>query len=433
MNNNDYINKIRYEYLRYRDILYDKITLLPTVPLIIETLRKILDKCHLLGIIVVDLSKYGKYERAYGWQKIDRIIENISKITQDMVNSPKWKNTILSVNRARGDDIILFVKPKSRNFNADTMKDITKKFVNKIRKEIDKDLIPEMKKNFKLHTGYSIIFNDPNVRLERIIYRGIKEASIRASHEEQIDKEYRIALLKRIIAKKEITAVFQPIVNIVDKKIIGYEALTRGPKNNELHNPELLFSVAEEGDLIWELERICREKALSNIDKLDNDKLMFINNEPSVIYDPKFQALEIIKKLNVSPDRIILEITERTAIEDFDAFKKALYYFKSVGFKISIDDAGAGYASLQSIAMLAPDFIKFDINLIRNINNDLIKQNLISSLLDIAEKINAVVIAEGIENNEENETVKRLGVKYGQGFYFAKPGPPFPKVDFTNK
>ncbi len=431
--NDDYINRIRYEYLKYKDILYDKITLLPTVPLIIETLRKLLDKHHLLGIIVVDLSKYGKYERAYGWQKIDKIIENISTITQSMIESPKWKNTILSVNRARGDDIVLFVKPKSHHFNANTMKDITTKFVNKIKKEINKDLIPEMKKNFKLHTGYAIIFNDPNVRLERIIYRGIKEASIRASQEEQIDKEYRIALLKRIIAKKEVVTVYQPIVNIVEKKIIGYEALSRGPKTNELHNPEILFSVAEEGDLVWDLERICREKALSNIEKMDDDKLLFINNEPSVIYDPKFQALEIINKLKISPERIILEITERTAIEDFSAFKKALQYFKSLGFKISIDDAGAGYASLQSIAMLAPDFIKFDINLIRNINNDLIKQNLISSLLDIANRINAKVIAEGIENIEEKETVEKLGVTYGQGFYYAKPGCPFPKIDFSNK
>ncbi len=431
MSMKDYVNTIRYEYLRYKDILYDKITSLPTVPLLIETLRKLLDRYHVLGIIVIDLSKYGKYERAYGWQKIDELINEISKIISRMSKSKYWKDTIISVNRARGDDIILFIKPKDKLFNGKSLKNITERIVRRINKEVQKDLLPDMKKNFKIHAGYSIIFNDPNIRLERIIYRGIKEASLGAANEEKIDKEYKITVLKKIIADKSISVVYQPIVDIENKKIIGYEALSRGPKESELYNPEILFGIAEEADLVWELERICREKALSNIHNMEEDKYIFLNNEPSVIYDPKFKALEIIKKLDISPERVILEITERTAIEDFQAFKKALQYFKSVGFKISIDDAGAGYASLQSIALLSPDFIKFDINLIKNIDNNLIKQNLISALLDIANRINADVIAEGVETKNEAETISRLGVKFAQGFYYAKPAYPFPEVDFN--
>ncbi len=198
-----------------------------------------------------------------------------------------------------------------------------------------------------------------------------------------------------------------------------------------MENPEILFNIASEGNIVWDLERLCREKALSIFPKFKKGQYMFLNNEPEVIYDPRFQAMEILKKLKVHPKNIVLEITERTAIKNFPAFRAALSYFKSKGFKISVDDAGAGYASLKSIAMLNPDFIKFDINLIRNIDNNLIKQNIILSLIDIARRIKATVIAEGVETKSEFETIKKLGVQYAQGYYLARPGKPFPAVNFS--
>ena len=424
----EYLDKIRFEYLRYKDVLYDKITGLPTVPLLIETLRKELDKYHTIGVILIDLTKYGKYERAFGWEIIDKIILNIVKILKNFIRN---KNIIIA-NRARGDDILLFIMPdKKKIIDTEELHKLSKKIIDLIIEKIDKDLLLEIGKNFKIYAGTSLIYNDPNSRIERLIYQGIKEAEEVASHFIKIDKEYKISLLKRIIDTKEIDIVFQPVVDIYDKKIIGFEALARDPKNTELRNPEILFNLATEADLVWDLERICREKALNYFKQLKEPFYLFLNNEPEVIYDPRFRSYEIIKKLNGLPENIVLEITERTAIKDFDSFVEAIKYFRSLGFKISIDDAGSGYASLKSIALLSPDFIKFDMNLIRNINNSLVKQNIVRLLIDLAPKINAQVIAEGIETKEELKTIKEFGVKYAQGFYLAYPDKPFPKVDFS--
>lgn len=427
-----YTDLIRLEYLRYRDILYDKISKLPTVPLVIETLRKLLDKHQTIGIIVIDLSRYGKYERAYGWEKIDQIIKNLSSTVLKISKQKEWKKNILSVNRARGDDIVLFVIPSKNGFiDITTLREFSHKLIYQIIHQLDRSLLNEIYTDFQIYSGYSLIFNDPNIRLERLIYRAIKDASLMASDYEKVDKQFKIMMLKKIISRKEIKIVFQPIVDLNNQKVLGFEALTRGPVKNEMENPEILFNIAMEGNLTWELEHLCREKALSYLSRIDEHQYIFINNEPDVIYDPRFQALNIIKKYNADPSRIVLEITERTAIKNFQAFKKALTFFKDKGFKISIDDAGAGYASLQSIALLNPDFIKFDINLIRNIHNNLIKQNLILSLMDIAKRIKANVIAEGVESNKELKTIKNLGIKYAQGFYFAYPGKAFPKVNFS--
>ncbi len=427
-----YIDTIRLEYLRYKEILYDKITGLPTVPLLIETLRHILDRYHTIGVILIDLSKYGKYERAYGWERIDKIIKCIAQIIQKIVKKKEWKNNVISVNRARGDDIVLFVIPPKRKkmLDLEDLRKLGEKLVDNIISNMNKELILEFGKNFKIYSGYSLIFNDPNSRLERLIYQGIKEAEEMASNYEKVDKQYKISLLRRIIDTKDIKVVFQPIVDIARKEIIGYEALSRGPHNTEMENPEILFNIATEGDLVWELERVCREKALSYTNKMEKHQLLFLNNEPEVIYDPRFRSLEILRRTHTPPDRIVLEITERTAIKDFSAFVKAIKYFRSVGFKISIDDAGSGYASLKSIALLSPDFIKFDINLIRNIDSSLIKQNIVELLIQLAPKINAKIIAEGVETREELQTIQKMGVKYVQGFYFAHPGKAFPEVKF---
>ncbi len=428
-----YIDKIRLEYLRYRDILYDKVSGLPTVPLIIEMLRKLLDRNKSIGVIVIDLSKYGKFEKAYGWEKIDKIIQNLSNTITKISNEKEWKKNILSVNRARGDDIILFVVSSSKKkiLDNNSLMTFRNKLIKQVFSRMNKVLLKKIFSDFNIHSGYSLIVNDPNIRLERLIYHKIKEASLMASDHERADKQFKVMCLNKIINNEEIKIVFQPIVNIINKTILGYEALARGPVKSEMENPEILFNIASEGNIVWDLERLCREKALSIFPKFKKGQYMFLNNEPEVIYDPRFQAMEILKKLKVHPKNIVLEITERTAIKNFPAFRAALSYFKSKGFKISVDDAGAGYASLKSIAMLNPDFIKFDINLIRNIDNNLIKQNLILSLIDIARRIKATVIAEGVETKSEFETIKKLGVQYAQGYYLARPGKPFPVVNFS--
>jgi EAL domain-containing protein (putative c-di-GMP-specific phosphodiesterase class I) len=121
------------------------------------------------------------------------------------------------------------------------------------------------------------------------------------------------------------------------------------------------------------------------------------------------------------PRRVVIEITERTAIKDYPKFRGRLKAFREAGFRFAVDDAGSGYAGLGSIANLEPDFIKLDMSLITCIDSNFIKQNLVETMVKFANDQGASVIAEGVEREEEFETVKQLGVHLVQGFYLHRP------------
>jgi EAL domain-containing protein (putative c-di-GMP-specific phosphodiesterase class I) len=117
---------------------------------------------------------------------------------------------------------------------------------------------------------------------------------------------------------------------------------------------------------------------------------------------------------------VVVEITERVAIVRHDEFQNALRTFKERGYRVAVDDMGAGYASLQTLASVEPDFLKFDVSLVRDIDRSRIKRSLLESLRQLADKIRARVIAEGVERPEERDTLKELGIELGQGFYFNR-------------
>ncbi|WP_158508787.1 EAL domain-containing protein [Gemmatirosa kalamazoonensis] len=155
--------------------------------------------------------------------------------------------------------------------------------------------------------------------------------------------------------------------------------------------------------------------------RLKHGELLFLNVDPHDFADPEFSETA----LGVSdPRRVVIEITERTAIKDYPKFRERLKAFREIGFRFAVDDAGSGYAGLGSIANLEPDFIKLDMSLINCIDTNFIKQNLVETMVRFANDQGAMVIAEGVERAEEFETVQSLGVHLVQGFFLHRPERP---------
>jgi EAL domain-containing protein (putative c-di-GMP-specific phosphodiesterase class I) len=153
--------------------------------------------------------------------------------------------------------------------------------------------------------------------------------------------------LMRIIREEAITPVFQPIVSLRDGSVLGYEALSRGPVGTEMESPDMLFQVAEAVREIWELERLCRAKALAAMQYARVDAMLFLNVNPSVAEDVKFQkgfTKDYLGQFGIGPDRVIFEITERSACQNIDEFKRIISDHKGQQYKIALDDAGAGYS-----------------------------------------------------------------------------------------
>jgi diguanylate cyclase (GGDEF)-like protein len=230
--------------------------------------------------------------------------------------------------------------------------------------------------------------------------------------------------LRKIISSNDLKTVFQPIVSLQTGEVIGYEALTRGPKESKYINPELLFEEAKTHELLWDLEILCRSNAIKTFSGHNSDKLLFVNVDPAVLNDEHFIkgfTKEILIEHNINPLSLIFEITEKTSIDNYKNFNEVINYYKSQGYKIAIDDVGTGYSGLSTIAKTRPNYIKMDMSLITNVTRDNFKKAIIKSFVEFSNSTNTKIIAEGIEDINDLYTLIEIGVHYGQGYLINRP------------
>ncbi|MCM8792038.1 MAG: EAL domain-containing response regulator [Candidatus Omnitrophica bacterium] len=231
----------------------------------------------------------------------------------------------------------------------------------------------------------------------------------------------KIIELRKIIDNKNLRIFFQPIVKLIDKSILGYEVFTRGPEGSVFEDASTLFSFATEESMFLELETRAISLAIEKAKFLLPQQYIFLNVDLLFLDVPQFKELSFLKNSNIQSSQLCLEITERTFIKNFTKLSNLLDDFHKKGIKIAIDDVGEGYSSLKAIVELKPQFIKIDIDIVRNVHQDHTKATLIELIVELAKKINILTIAEGIETEEETKTLISLGVDFGQGYLLGRP------------
>lgn len=414
-------------------LLHDKVTGLPTIPLLFDDIKKILMEYNQVGLLCVNIAKYSKIEEIYGYKAFDEVMKLVADILESLLGGSLREADVISQLMISGNTFsILLSPPRSKTeLTKEDLAKIKKRVSSKITEATRNSLDYALFQKFGSYVGSAILNYDKNVRLERQLYTALEEALQDSATERQKDAKKRTEELKKIIKEEEIYSLFQPIVKLPEFKIIGYEALSRGPGQGEFERPDKLFKIAYQSDLVIELERICRKKSLAAACDMKPEHMLFLNIEPDSINDPELRqiaASNLLLNSYLTPERIVLEITERSAILDFSSFRSALEYFRALGFKIAIDDAGAGYATLQSIIELKPDFIKLDMSLVRNVDTDDVKQQLLKALINFGKETNVKMIAEGIETKAELRTLLEMDIRLGQGYVFAYPSEPFPEI-----
>src|SRR6185295_4005678 len=175
------------------------------------------------------------------------------------------------------------------------------------------------------------------------------------------------------------------------------------------------------------LDRLCRQRALLSTGRIPSNARVFVNTLPATIRDPQFRGkplIDFLARAQVSPERIVIEITEKLVIENYGLFRETMAYFTDLGMSFAVDDVGAGYSGLESIARLKPRFLKIDISLVRDVNVSPVNQAMVKAIITLGRNIGASVIAEGIQTEEETLALKAMGVDYGQGHFLARPEAP---------
>jgi EAL domain-containing protein (putative c-di-GMP-specific phosphodiesterase class I)/CheY-like chemotaxis protein len=270
------------------------------------------------------------------------------------------------------------------------------------------------------YIGKNFSFEEIIARIQAVL----RQASAKTNSQANEERSKRIIELRSIIENKNLRMLYQPIVNLTTRKPIGFEALTRGPAGTFLESPINLFTLATEANMFIELNTICLTLAAKKADFIAPGELLFLNIDPLMIDAEHIKNMDFLKGSSIKPSQVSLEITERVYVKNFAKLSSDLNYFKSLGVKISIDDIGEGYSSLKALAELKPEFMKVTLDLVRNVDKDEGKRGIIQVIVDLAKRLNGIIIAEGIETEEENNTLISMGVEFGQGYLFAKPQEP---------
>ena len=246
-----------------------------------------------------------------------------------------------------------------------------------------------------------------------------------------VDNQWFIELLR----DERLEAWFQPIVAANNpKQVFAYECLIRGKaEDGAIIYPPDLFNTARSADLLFQLDRSCRQTAVRDAAKHGISNNLFINFNPTTIYDPQHclkTTLEAIKNTSMLPKNIVFEVVETDQVQDIEHLMKIVNFYRDKKFRIALDDLGAGYGSLNLLHQIKPDFIKIDMELVRDVDKDHYKEIIVQNILNLANDLQIESIAEGVERTGEWQWLLSNGVTFIQGYLFAKPSavPPLPAV-----
>jgi EAL domain-containing protein (putative c-di-GMP-specific phosphodiesterase class I) len=245
----------------------------------------------------------------------------------------------------------------------------------------------------------------------------VHELASKLRHEE-IEQQQRAARrdeIDRFLTGRGVTMVFQPIVDLRSRAHVGMEALARF-HTLPLRPPNEWFAEAVELELGTQLELMAIQGAMAGLARIPRGAYLSVNCSARAAMSPDLATL-----IDGYASRMVIEITEHEAIEDYAVLTTTLEELRRRGVRLAIDDAGAGFSSLRHTLLLRPDIVKVDISLTRDIDGDRGKRALTSALVSFGEEMDVAIVAEGIETREELETLHSLGVRYGQGFHLAPP------------
>ncbi len=218
----------------------------------------------------------------------------------------------------------------------------------------------------------------------------------------------------------DFTMAFQPIVNLGNRTIFAQEALVRGLNNESAAS--ILGQVTDENR--YRFDQACRVRAIQLAAELGIQSMVSINFLPNAVYQPELcirTTIETAKQCHFPLDQILFELTEVEKVKDYAHVRAITDYYKKLGFKTALDDFGAGYSGLNFLADFQPDFIKLDMALIRNIDQDKGRQAIVRGIIQVCRELAIEPIAEGVETGAELDLLKQMDIQLFQGYYFAKP------------
>jgi EAL domain-containing protein (putative c-di-GMP-specific phosphodiesterase class I) len=394
----------------------------------VDEIGKALSRDGAFGLILIDGKPLEQIERSYGVKAHRRASTMLRNLVREACSPDLTESDLIVGGSATPDELAVFFfrRRSDDRFYRERLPEFVSRLQDRIASEGQKIVYPYDREAPYLPIGQATIFHNPGLGNERQILGAFDQARRDAALNGAIAQRERHKMFVDLVLAEDVAILYEPIVNLTTREILGHEALVRGPWKSELHTPNQLFQLAEETGLVFELDCLCRRTALRGARGLEAGRKLFLNCLPTAIHDPAFRG-EVLRKtledLRLRPEDMVFEISERESIDNFAIFREARDHYKELGFQIALDDTGVAYGSLEAVMELSPDFIKVDMSLVRGIDTDPPRQELLRALHAVAGKLGGQIIAEGIETSEELATLQSLGIPYGQGYFFGRAAP----------
>ncbi len=416
------------ESLRLKGAVYDRVTGLYALPAHFDTLRTLYERHRSLGLFHIDLSRTVSLEAIYGWQFYDAFLERFARRLSALRGSMISDSSVLALDGVHSDKFLLFVAEtlSGQSVHGEALHEMAGFLRPYLRAHLAEERLAVGAAS-EPGLGYSVLSGTPFWRFERLVYQAVEEARRMSARQEESRHARDASELRRILSEESIDTLFQSVVRLEDSQVIGYEALSRGPRRTPMEAPSVLFSLSNQLGVERDLDRLCQSKALRRAGGMRSEHLLFLNSLASTVADPAWQAFAATRQgRDRAAASVVLEINERGMPSAPDDLLSALTRLREQGFRVAIDDIGTGSASFPLITRLKPDYTKLDVSLVRGIDRSLIQQEVLRSLVDLCGKVGATVIAEGIETTEELDILRAHGVGLGQGYYFSHPASAIP-------
>ena len=411
------------ERLRREAFLLDGITGLPVHPFEDPVRAARLEALEHFGVIYLQIGKFFGFEELYGWEQYDRVLAVVAAGLREDVAASRLAEALVSLRFTGADGFYLLFDLGSagRARHASALEAeaarLRSNSVRRLRRTFGGTAVDLT----SIHVSSLAALDNPRSRPSRHLMRLFAEAAQIVSQQQTSEQIQLSAELKGVLGRKQLRAVFQPVCRLSDAGVAGYEALIRGPAGTSLEAPNALFAVARENALDVELESLCLETIFRRLPGAVGRQRLFINASATLLRHPVFLDERNLAAINRRHSDVVIEISEKEMVGDYAAFREILAVVRRSNLRIAIDDAGSGYSGLEAILYLRPDYIKVADSLVRGLESDPIKREIIASLATIGRRIGADVIAEGIERRQERRALIDLGIELGQGFLLGRP------------
>jgi len=381
-----------------------------------------------LGVLYVDCAALDEVERRYGEEAHSRALGSLAEVLGAASLEVLGRRQPLARGELGRGELLAFIAHPAGDvdFHAKQLPALERATRERLARNAQRIAYPYLRSLPALPIGFAFAMRNPLLSALTQVRAAIDGARADAELNARLHQRSQRREFLDILLQGRLHSVYEPVVDAKSLTVYGYEALVRGNEGTSLASPAQLFAVAAQEGLLFELDCQCRRAAVEGAAGFPSGAKLFMNIRPTAIHDPNFQPDALTRTLDrcgLAPGDVVFEISEQESIDNYAIFREARDNYGKLGFQFALDDTGAGYASLEAVLELTPEYIKVDRAFVHGIDQDSARQNMLRAFQTIARDMNARIIGEGLDTLEELRTLGELGIQFGQGWLFGKPAP----------